>query len=170
MADNVTDAAHAKAGKHLAFRVGDETYGIDIMRVQEIIGVLAITRVPSMPESIRGVINLRGRVMPVIDLRVKFGVREAADHERNCIIVLQVTGDSRSLVMGVLVDEVSEVVEIAAAELGSTPDFGSSIDASFLTGLATTGETVTMLLDADKLLASTDLETIAALHGTGDAA
>lgn len=148
----------ATPGKYLTFRVGVEGYGLEILRVQEIIGVLGITRVPSMPECIRGVINLRGKVIPVVDLRVRFGVTEVVDHDRNCIIVMQVECDARSVVMGALVDAVSEVVDVAEDSLEATPDFGGAVDASFLTGVATHDGAVTMLLDADRLLAAAELD------------
>lgn len=160
----------ATPGKYLTFRVGGESYGLEILRVQEIIGVLGITRVPSMPESIRGVINLRGKVIPVVDLRVKFGVAEVVDHDRNCIIVMQVDNDARPVVMGALVDAVSEVVDVAEGALEATPDFGGAVDASFLTGVATHDDTVTMLLDADRLLAATDLDVLPGVRPDEDAA
>ena len=101
-----------RGGKFLTFHLGGEEYGLEILKVQEIIGIMAITRVPRTPEFVRGVINLRGKVIPVVDLRLKFEMEGQADTERTCIIVVQVSHNNNQVTMGLLVDEVSEVLDI----------------------------------------------------------
>lgn len=145
--------------KYLTFTLGDETYGLDILRVQEIIGMMPVTRVPQTPGFVRGVINLRGRVVPVVDLRVKFEAPSALDTERTCIVVVQVSGKTSS-VMGVVVDEVSEVVDIAEEQIEDTPDFGGGIDTEFVRGLGKVEGSVVMLLDIDRVLSATEMKTV----------
>lgn len=146
------------AGKYLTFRLGEEHYGIGILKVQEIIGMMNVTRVPRMPEAVRGVVNLRGRVIPVVDLRVKFGCADATDGERNCIIVMQVALGERAATMGAIVDEVSEVADIGADNIEPTPSFGESVDTSFIRGMGRVGEHVVMLLDIDSALSAEESE------------
>jgi purine-binding chemotaxis protein CheW len=141
--------------KYLTFTLADETYGLDILRVQEIIGMMPVTRVPQTPEFVRGVINLRGRVIPVVDLRSKFGT-EAVDTERTCIVVVQVSGKTSST-MGVVVDEVSEVADIADGQIESTPDFGAGIETDFVRGVGKVADRVVMLLDIDRVLSASDI-------------
>ncbi|MHB9003637.1 MAG: chemotaxis protein CheW, partial [Coriobacteriia bacterium] len=119
------NATLAKTNKHLTFTLDGEEYGLDILKVQEIIGIMPITRVPRTPEFVRGVINLRGKVIPVVDLRTKFGMGAALDTDRTCIVVVQVSGKNGYTVMGTVVDEVSEVIDIAEDEIEETPEFGA---------------------------------------------
>ncbi len=158
MADNTV--ALAQTGKHLTFCLGAEEYGLDILKVQEIIGIMPITRVPRTPAFVRGVINLRGRVIPVVDLRVKFGVSSPEDTERTCIVVVQVSGIASSAVMGVVVDEVSEVVDIASDAVEETPKFGADLDTDFVLGIAKVADKVVMLLDIDRVLSSTEVQAV----------
>lgn len=159
------------AGKYLTFDLGDEHYGLEILRVQEIVGLLAVTRVPRLPAHVAGVVNLRGRVIPVIDLRVAFGLPDTAVSERTCIIVARIfREDGSEVVMGVIVDEVSDVVDLSADSVGETPEFGSEIDTSFIKGVGRIDERVVLLLDIDRVLRATELDAIerAAMTGTGD--
>ena len=135
------------AGKYLTFMLGPETYGIEILKVQEIIGLLPITRVPKAPESIRGVINLRGKVIPVMDLATRFGLPPREDTARTCIIVVEMARAGSAIIMGLVVDEVSEVVSIEAENIEPAPDLGASVDAAYLLGMGKIGERVVMLLD-----------------------
>lgn len=129
-----------------------------VERVREIIGLLPITRVPRLPESVRGVVNLRGRVVPVVDLRLRFGL-EAVDHgQRTCIIVVQAAG----IELGVVVDRVSEVVRIAATDVEEPPRFGAAIDTGYLLGVARHGERVRLLLDVDRAVSPQELDVLAA--------
>ena len=150
----------AKAGKYLTFNLGREVYGIEILKVQEIIGMLSVTRVPKTPEFVRGVVNLRGKVIPVIDLRLKFALEPKADTDRTCIIVVQVALQAASVTMGLIVDEVSEVLSVLADQIEAAPSFGSKVDTDFILGMGKVAQKVVMLLDVDKVLASEDLVTI----------
>src|SRR5690606_36685514 len=136
-------------------------YGIQILKVQEIIGMMTVTHVPRTPAFVRGVINLRGKVIPVIELRRKFGMESVADGERTCIVVVQVAWSAGTVTMGMLVDEVSEVLNINADQIEAPPSFGSSVDTDFILGMGTVGQKVVMLLEMDKVLAN---EEVAALE------
>lgn len=153
--------------KYLTFTLGEETYGLDILRVQEIIGIMPVTRVPQTPGFVRGVINLRGRVIPVVDMRVKFGTGDATDGERTCIIVVQISGRTSS-VMGTVVDEVSEVVDIADSQIEATPDFGAGVETDFVRGVGKVGGRVVMLLDIDKVLSAQELKTVKEIAATAE--
>lgn len=151
MSSPVSESA-AKAGKYLTFFLAEEEYGVEILKVQEIIGMLPVTRVPRTPHFVRGVINLRGKVIPIIDLRAKFGMEPAPGGE-TCMIVVQVQG----VQLGVAVDRVSEVAAIAAAEISDPPSFGSEVDTDFLLGIAKGQGKVTLLLDIDRVLTSAEV-------------
>lgn len=151
------------AGKYLTFRLGDEEYGLEILKVQEIIQIQAITKVPRTPEYVRGVINLRGKVIPVVDLRRKFGLPAIPDTEKTCIIVVQIHQGDATVTMGVLIDEVKEVLDIAAGNIENTPGFGANIDTQFILGMGKIGSSVKILLDIDKVLSVQDIAAIAAV-------
>ena len=149
--------AAQRGGKFLTFFLGEEEYGVEILRVHEIIGMLPITRVPRTPECIRGVVNLRGKVIPVIDLRAKFGMAPAAAEGavESCIIVVQVRGTQ----LGVVVDRVSEVAHIPSAEIEAAPSFGADVPTDFLLGIgkpAGAGGGVKLLLDIEHVLSAGD--------------
>jgi len=138
------------AGKYLTFTLHQESYGIDVLKVREIIRLTTITAVPQMPNYVRGVINLRGKIIPVKDLRLKFGFAEAAGTEQTCIIVVQVKlPDGKSTQMGLVVDGVEEVTNIAAADIEETPDFGGQISTDYIVGMAKVKGAVKTLLDID---------------------
>ena len=144
----------AGGGKYLTFMLGREEYGLPVLKVREIIKVMDITHVPQVAAHVLGVINLRGRVIPVIDLRRKFGF-PAQDHtDRTCIIVAEVALAPTTVMMGVVVDSVSEVVNVAAAEIEETPDFGGQNETDYLLGLAKVKGSVKILLDLDRVLGS----------------
>lgn len=142
------------AGKYLTFALGAEEYGVPVLKVREIIKMMDVTAVPQVPSHIRGVINLRGKVIPVIDLRLKFGLpaQEASDH--TCIIVVEVAYNQRRLMLGVIVDGVSEVLNIAGEEIEPTPEFGERLHTEYMRGIAKVKGTVKLLLDLDQVLAS----------------
>lgn len=142
----------AHEGKYLTFSLAGEEYGIGILKVKEIIGMMAITRIPQMPPFTKGVINLRGKVIPVVDLRLKFGMEEGEYTEKTCIIVVEVSRDRVKLPIGIVVDSVSEVLNIRGGEIEDTPDFGSHLDTRYLLGLAKMGSGVKILLDIDRVL------------------
>lgn len=146
-----------RAGKYLTFSLAEEEYGLEILKVQEIIGMMSVTRVPKMPEFIRGVINLRGKVIPVIDLRLKFGLEEKENTERTCVIVVQITRDDRQITTGVIVDEVSEVLDISEDQIEDAPSFGSDVNTEFILAMGKVGQKVVMFLDIDKVLSDREV-------------
>ncbi len=151
----------AKAGKYLTFKLDAEEYGLEILKVQEIIKMMDITKVPRTPAFVRGVINLRGKVIPVVDLRLKFGMEGRETTDKTCVIVVQVTQAYNAVTMGTIVDEVSEVLDIAAGQLEPAPDFGTAVDTAFILGMGKVARKVVMLLDIDKVLSSGELAAVA---------
>jgi purine-binding chemotaxis protein CheW len=149
-----------RAGKYLTFHLINEEYGVRVLKVREIMGVQEITAVPQTPSHVKGVINLRGKVIPVVDLRLKFGLPAAEYNQRTCIIVVQVQGDSGPILMGVVVDGVSEVLNLTAAEIEDTPDFGQDMAGHYLLGMAKVKDKVKILLDIDRVLSSQDLRNL----------
>jgi purine-binding chemotaxis protein CheW len=152
----------ASAGKYLTFALGDEEYGLPVLKVREIIKIMDITAVPRVPDHVKGVINLRGKVIPVVDLRTKFGLRAEAHTERTCIIVVEAALDDRRVMLGVIVDHVSEVLNITADEIEDTPDFGARLDTSYMQGIAKIKGRVKILLDLDRILTADAIFTEAA--------
>ena len=138
-------------GKFLTFFLEDEEYGIEILKVQEIIGMMSVTPVPRTPSFVRGVINLRGQVIPIIDLRLKFGMPAIAQTEETCVIVVRAQG----VEMGIIVDKVSEVLDIATEEIDPVPSFGATVDTAYILGIGKAAGNVKLLLHIDKVL-STD--------------
>jgi purine-binding chemotaxis protein CheW len=143
-----------KAEKYLTFNLAAEEYGIEILKVQEIIGLMPVTKVPRTPHFIRGVINLRGKVIPVVDLRLKFGMEIKEDTRRTSIIVVKIKRSGHHVTMGLIVDDVYEVVDIDAQDIEPTPEFGANIDTDFILGVGKKNQKVMMLLDVDKVLSS----------------
>ena len=144
------EAASDRGGKYLTFHLAGEEYGIEILKVNEIIGMLPITRVPRMPEAVRGVVNLRGKVIPVLDLRRRFMIAATDDTHATCIIVVQVRGTQT----GVVVDTVSDVVDIPDEDVLDTPSFGVDVETDYLLGIARSDGRVRLLLDIDRVLAA----------------
>ncbi len=136
------------------FFLAREEYGIEIVKVTEIIGMMPITTVPRLPAHVKGVINLRGKVIPVIDLRLKFGMPEIPYTERTCIIISEVAGDSGSNLIGVVVDSVSEVLNVKAADLEERPNFGVRLDTDYILGMAKLNGGLKILMDIDKVVGS----------------
>lgn len=145
------------AGKYLTFRLGEEDYGLEILKVQEIIGMQEITAIPRTPDFVKGVINLRGKVIPVVDLRLKFSMAEAEVSRKTCIIVVQVHRNETRIIMGIIVDEVSEVLNIGSDAIEPAPAFGSQVETAFILGMAKTESAVKILLDIDKILSDGEL-------------
>ena len=141
-----------REGKYLTFSLAKEEYGIGILKIKEIIGLMPITTVPRTPRYVKGVINLRGKVIPVVDLRLKFEMEEIAYTERTCIIVVETEGDASSLLIGIVVDSVSEVLSMKANDIEDTPALGSSLDTDYILGMAKMNGSVKILLDIDKVL------------------
>src|SRR5258708_25519757 len=150
----------ARAGKYLTFYLANEEFGIRVLKVREIMGIQEITAVPQTPAHIKGVINLRGKVVPVIDLRLKFGLAAAEYTQRTCIIVTQVQGESGAVLMGIVVDGVAEVLNLAASEIEDTPDFGEEYSGGYLLGMAKVKGKVKILLDIERVLSTQDLHNL----------
>jgi purine-binding chemotaxis protein CheW len=134
--------------QYLTFTLGEEEYGVEILKVQEIKGYSAITPIPNTPAYVKGVVNLRGTIIPIVDLRAKLGMPTAAYNQFTVIIVVRVGAKT----VGVVVDTVSDVMNIPAKDIQATPDFGAQVDARFVSGLAKTGDRLVVLLDIDKVL------------------
>jgi purine-binding chemotaxis protein CheW len=146
--------------KYLTFTLGEEEYGLDILMVKEIIGMLDITRVPRLPDFVLGVINLRGKIIPVVDLRRKFGLEPQEDTKETCIIVV----DLGRTLMGMRVDRVSEVLDLAPEDIEDTPSFGAEVQTDFITGMGKAGERVIMLLDISRVLTGEELEAVSGCY------
>jgi purine-binding chemotaxis protein CheW len=146
-----------KQGKYLTFTLANEEYGLEIIKAREIIGYMDITAVPQTPAYVKGVINLRDQVIPVIDLRAKFGMQTTDVTEQTCIIVVETTQDNHKVSTGVVVDRVQEVLDIAGEDIEQAPKLGSNINTDFILGMGKIGETVKILLDIDVVLAGDNL-------------
>ncbi len=146
----------ALEGKFLTFILGDEVYCIEILKAREIIGLMDITTVPQTPEYMKGVINQRGKVIPVIDLRLKFSLQEEEHTQETCVIVVEVNSTS----IGLIVDSVSEVSDISGEEIENAPSFGQGIDTSFIMGLGKVKDKIIILLDIETVLSSEELESV----------
>jgi purine-binding chemotaxis protein CheW len=146
-----------REGKYLTFNLANEEYGIGILKVKEIIGMMTITPVPQTPSFVKGVINLRGKVIPVIDLRLKFGMEEIEYDERTSIIVVEVRGGTGTVQIGIVVDSVSEVVNIKNEDIENTPTFGTRLDTDYILGMAKMGGGVKILLDIDQVLTDEEI-------------
>ncbi|MFH2065609.1 MAG: chemotaxis protein CheW [Pseudomonadota bacterium] len=146
-----------KEGKYLTFTLGGEDYGIGILKIKEIIGMMPVTTVPQTPGFVKGVINLRGKVIPVIDLRMRFGM-EAIDYtERTCIIVVEMEGSGTTIQIGIVVDSVSEVLNIKGEDIEETPTFGTKLNTDYILGMAKMEGGVKILLDIDQVLSGNEI-------------
>ena len=170
MAGETAVAKIAQAGKYLSFILGREEYGLEILKVQEINGMMGITRVPGTPDHVRGVINLRGRVIPVVSLRRKFRMPDVEDTEKTCIIVVQIEHGDTDVTMGLVVDEVSEVLSVRDDQIEEAPNFGGGMDdADYIMGMGKLGEKVVILLDIDAVMNEQDLDDLARMNQQGQA-
>ncbi|BDG07980.1 chemotaxis protein CheW [Anaeromyxobacter paludicola] len=149
-------------GKYMTFKLAEEEYGLEILKVREIIGFMEVTRVPRTPEFIRGVINLRGKVIPVIDLRLKFAMPRTEATDQTVIIVVQCQLGDKQLTMGILVDQVLEVLSIDGPQIEPPPSFGTSaVDTEFILGVGKAEKRVIFLLDIDKVLSTEEAKAVA---------
>jgi purine-binding chemotaxis protein CheW len=158
--DHAIKATTIKTGKYLTFTLDKEEYGIGILKVKEIIGMMAITPVPRTPEFVKGVINLRGKVIPVMDLRLKFDMGAIPYTDRTCIIVVEIDSENETVLIGIVVDAVSEVLNIQKEEIEDTPAFGTTLNTDYILGLAKTNGGVKILLNIDKVLSTGELEVL----------
>ena len=157
---DVTD----REGKYLTFNLADEEYGIGILKVKEIIGMMPVTSVPQTPRFVKGVINLRGKVIPVMDMRLRFGMEEAEYTERTCVIVVEIAAESGKIVIGTVVDSVSEVLNIKAEDIEPTPSFGSSLNTDYILGMAKIDKGVKILLDIDKVISRQECDVMSTVQ------
>ena len=158
MIDLAAGSAQAgKEGKYLTFVLNEEEYGIGIIKIKEIIGMMPITSVPQTPEFVKGVINLRGKVIPVVDLRLRFGMTSIDYNDRTCIIVVEIEGQAGTVMIGIVVDAVSEVLNIKAEDIEDTPAFGTTLDTDYILGMAKMEGGVKILLDIDQVLSGDEI-------------
>ena len=158
MADLSADSAQAgREGKYLTFTLAGEEYGIGILKIKEIIRMMPITSVPQTPEFVKGVINLRGKVIPVIDLRLRFGLETIDYTERTCIIVVEIEAQSGTVMIGIVVDAVSEVLNVNGDDIEDTPTFGTKLDTEYILGMAKMEGGVKILLDIDRVLSTEEI-------------
>ena len=158
--DQIVKAMPEKEGKYLTFSLSEEEYGIGILKIKEIIGMMPITTVPQTPDFVKGVINLRGKVIPVVDLRLRFKMDVKDYTERTCIIVVEIEEKSRTILMGIVVDSVSEVLNIKADEIEETPTFGTKLNTDYILGMAKMEGGVKILLDIDQVLSAEEISLI----------
>ncbi len=157
-------SASEKAGKYLTFSLANEEYGIGILKVKEIIGMMSITSVPQTPVFVKGVINLRGKVIPIMDLRLKFGMQEIEYTERTCIIVVEIERDNSFILIGIIVDSVSEVLNIKNEEIEAAPTLGAKANTDYILGIAKMEGGVKVLLDIDRVLGQQELEMLGSVR------
>jgi purine-binding chemotaxis protein CheW len=146
-----------KERKFLTFLMANEKYGLEILKVREIIGMMDVTPVPTTPAFVRGVINLRGKVIPVVDLRLKFGMEAKQDTQRTCIIVVHLARAAQEMIMGIIVDEVSEVLDIDQDQIEPPPSFGADIRTDFILGMGKVNQRVVTMLDIDRVLSEGEI-------------
>ena len=158
--DQAVKAITIKTGKYLTFSLEKEEYGIGILKVKEIIGMMPITSVPRTPAFVKGVINLRGKVIPVVDLRAKFDMEPIPYTERTCIIVVEIEAKAATVLIGIVVDSVSEVLNIKEEDIEETPTFGTKLDTHYILGMAKTEGSVKILLNIDRVLSAQEITAI----------
>jgi purine-binding chemotaxis protein CheW len=158
--DQAIKATTIKTGKYLTFSLEKEEYGIGILKVKEIIGMMPITSVPRTPAFVKGVVNLRGKVIPVLDLRTKFEMESIPYTERTCIIVVEIDSDAATILLGIVVDAVSEVLNIREEEIEETPKFGTQLKHDYILGMAKRDGGVKILLNIDRVLSSEEITEI----------
>ncbi len=158
--DQAVKVVADRDGKYLTFTLAEEEYGIGILKIKEIIGMMPVTTVPQTPEFVKGVINLRGKVIPVMDLRRRFGMDSIDYTERTCIIVVEIEGNSGTVQIGIVVDSVSEVLNIKGEDIEDTPTFGTKLNTEYILGMAKMDGSVKILLDIDRVLSEGEIEVL----------
>ncbi len=158
--DQAVKAVGDREGKYLTFNMAKEEYGIGILKIKEIIGMMSITTVPQTPEFVKGVINLRGKVIPVVDLRARFGIDTIDYTERTCIIVVEIEGTAGTIQIGIVVDSVSEVLNIKGEDVEDTPTFGTKLNTDYILGMAKMEGGVKILLDIDRVLSAGEIDAL----------
>lgn len=153
-------AEELQATQYLTFTLADEVFAVDVARVREILEMPSITKVPQVPDFMRGVINLRGCVVPVIDLRLKFGMEETAQTVNTCIIVVEVEMDGENIVLGALADSVQEVIEMEPSQIEAAPHIGTHLNTEFIRGMGKHDNRFVMILDIDKVFSGAELAAV----------
>ena len=159
-AHGVNQVRVPEGGKFLTFLMANEKYGLEILKVREIMGMMDVTSIPTTPAFIRGVINLRGKVIPVVDLRLKFGIEAKEDTQRTCIIVVHLTHTAQEMTMGIIVDEVSDVLDIDRNQIEPPPSFGANIRTDFILGMGKVDQKVMTMLDIDRVLTEQEVSLV----------
>lgn len=154
-----TGVQNIHENQYLTFILGNEEYGVDILRVQEIRGWDSVTSIPNAPAYIKGVINLRGTIVSIVDLRERFGMESVEYNDLTVVVVLRVKGETKDRIMGVVVDGVSEVYHVADEDIKEAPDMGHTINMAYMKGMATIDEKMLVILDIDELMSLKDLDT-----------
>lgn len=147
--------------QYLTFNLAEETFAVDVAKVREILDLVTITKVPQTPEFMRGVINLRGSVVPVVDMKLKFGIERTDKTVDTCIIVMEVTIDEETMVVGALADSVQEVVELQPAQIEPPPRIGMKLDIAFISGMGKIGDNFVIILDTDRIFTFSEVQTLA---------
>ena len=155
--DQAVKVMGEREGKYLTFTLAEEEYGIGILKIKEIVGMLPITSVPQTPAFVKGVLNLRGKVIPVIDLRLRFGMGEIEYTERTCIIVVEIESQTGMVMIGIVVDSVSEVLNIKGDDIEDTPTFGTKLNTEYILGMAKMEGGVKILLDINRVLSGDEI-------------
>ena len=150
----------ARGGKYLTFRLAEEDYGISINKIREIIGMMPVTSVPRTNDFVKGVINLRGKVIPVVDLRIRFGMEEIEYTDRTCIVIVEVVASNGTVQMGIIVDSVSEVLNIQDGDVEAAPELSAGDRTRYIMGMAKIGESVKILIDIDRVLGEKAIEEV----------
>lgn len=156
-----------ESSQFLTFILDNETYGVEILRVQEIKGWTPVTRIPNTPEYMQGVLNLRGTIVPIVDMRMRFQLTHVEYTPITVVIVLSVKSDNGERVIGLVVDSVSDVIDVEADDVKATPDFGTSLNTKFINGIATSNDNMVMLLDVDKLLSVEEMSVLSQMSESG---
>ena len=159
---------NTRAGKYLTFKLGNEEYGIVIMKVKTIIGLMDITKVPRTPHFVRGVINLRGQIIPIVDMRKKFVMEDKEDTRETTIIVVEVNNKESMQEIGIVVDAVSEVMDIEESDIDDAPEFGSDFDTEFIVGMAKAKGRVISLLSIEHILSADEVINLSSLNKSAD--
>jgi purine-binding chemotaxis protein CheW len=155
--DQAVKTMAEREGKYLTFILAGEEYGISILKIKEIIGIMKVTTVPQTPEFVKGVINLRGKVIPVMDLRLRFGMETIDYTDRTCIIVVEIEATAGTVQIGLVVDSVSEVLNIKCEDIEDAPAFGANLSTDYILGMAKIEGGVKILLDIDRVLSSREI-------------
>lgn len=163
----MSDGTRMESGQYLTFTLRDEVFALDIGTVREVLEYTGITRIPRMPVYMKGVINLRGHAVPVMDMRLKFGMEATETTVNTCIIIVEVDRDGENVILGALADSVREVVDIDPSEIESAPSMGSTVDSHFLRGIGRLGEEFVLLLDINKSFSVDEIAAVAEIEGAG---